>query len=366
MQIWNQTPFPSEFTMGMDVAAREYLVLVVKGTFAFPNDPGGPVRPAAEQAPLVMADTFTGEPGFSATRWETDFAFRKARCDVVLNGSAHAPGSRPAEHVRVGLKVGAWSKTLDVFGHREWRSLGPAFVATRPLPFLRQPITYDHAWGGTDRLDPDDPLPGAYLRNPVGTGWAQPRNQSRIPGLRLPATQAPGETITSPFGEYTPASFGPMGRGWPGRIEYGGTYDQAWIDDVFPFLPADFDERYFQMAPPDQQIDSPRAGTDVQLVGLTTSGREQFRLPLTELPITLFRGRETAFDGSLQPDTLLFDTDARILCLVWRLQAPIRRTILDYTEAWIGRPTEAMLRARREGRRYIRAAGVEPEPEDAA
>jgi hypothetical protein len=70
-----------------------------------------------------------------------------------------------------------------------------------------------------------------------------------------------------------------MGRGWPGRIEYGGTYDQAWIDDVFPFLPADFDERYFQMAPPDQQIDPPRAGTDMQLANLTPRGREQFRLP---------------------------------------------------------------------------------------
>jgi hypothetical protein len=157
-----------------------------------------------------------------------------------------------------------------------------------------------------------------------------------------------------------------MGRGWPGRIEYGGTYDQAWIDDVFPFLPADFDERYFQMAPPDQQIDPPRAGTDMQLVKPhAPRPRAVPPAPLTELPVTLFRGRETAFDGTLQPDTLLLDADARTLSLVWRLQAPISRTILDYTEAWIGRPTEAMLRARREGRRYIQAAGAEPEPEDA-
>ena len=54
-------------------------------------------------------------------------------------------------------------------------------------------------------------------------------------------------------------SFGPMGRGWPGRIEYGGTYDQNWIDNIFPFLPPDFDDRYFQMAPPDQQTPAPRA-----------------------------------------------------------------------------------------------------------
>ena len=136
--------------------------------------------------PLVMADEYTGAPGFSAPLWETDFAFRKPRCDIVLNGAAYAPDRRPATRVRVGLKVGAWSKVFDVFGHREWRARGPLFAATAPEPFLRRPISYDVAWGGTDRLDPDDPLPGAYLRNPVGTGWAQPKHQRLIPGLALP------------------------------------------------------------------------------------------------------------------------------------------------------------------------------------
>jgi hypothetical protein len=33
----------------------------------------------------------------------------------------------------------------------------------------------------------------------------------------------------------------------------------------------------------------------------------------------------------------------------------MKRIITEFTEAWIGPPTEAMLRARREGRAYIRA-----------
>ena len=139
MQIWNQTGFPHEFTMGMDKAGHEYIVLVVKGTFDFPAEPGGPVRKSETQVPLVMADKYTGAPGFSATLWETDFAFRKPRCDVVLNGAAYAPGGRPAERVRVGLKVGDWSKLFDVVGHREWRAIGPLFAATSPQPFLTPP-----------------------------------------------------------------------------------------------------------------------------------------------------------------------------------------------------------------------------------
>lgn len=354
MQIWNQTGFPHEFTMGMDKAGHEYVVVVVKGTFDFPPAPGGPVRKSERLTPLVMADTHTGAPGFSATMWETDFAFRKPRCDVIANGAAYAPGGGPTERVPVGIKLGSWSKIFEVLGNREWRARGPVFMATAPQPFLRQPFSYDVAWGGADRLDPEDKLPASYPLNPVGSGWARTRNQHLIPGLRLPNTQAVGEEVRSPFGDYRPMSFGPMGRGWPGRIEFGGTYDENWTKNIFPFLPADFDERYFQMAPPDQQIDPPRGGEEVMLVNLTPAGRESFRLPKTALPITLFKGRKKAFEGDVLPDTVLFDPENRRFSLVWRVSQRIHRTILDFSECWIGPPTRGMLRARMTGKRYIR------------
>ncbi len=366
MRVYDQTGFVNQFTMAMDPAGHEFILLVIKGTFDFPAEPGGPVRRAATQAPLTMADEYTGAPGFSAPLWETDFAFRKPRCDVVLNGAAYAPDRRPATRARVGLKVGGWSKVFDVHGHREWRARGPLFGATAAEPFLRRPISYDTAWGGTDRLDPDDPMPGAFLANPVGTGWSQPKHQRLIPGLALPANQVIGEDISSPFGDYTPVSFGPKGRGWPGRIEWGGTYDQNWIDNIFPFLPPDFDDRYYQMAPPDQWTDPPKGGEEVMLVNLTPAGRDYFRLPATALPVTLFKDRDIAVETELFPDTLLFDPENRRFSLVWRVSSRIRRTILDFTEAWVGPPTSAMLRARREGRIYIRAVNdMLPEDEEA-
>lgn len=359
MQIWNQTGYLHQFTMGMDKAAHEYVVVVVKGTFDFPETQGG-VRRSAEQAPLVMADIPTGVPGYSATLWETDFAFRKPRCDVIANGCAYAPGGRPAERVTVGIKLGSWQKAFEVVGTREWRARGPLFMATAPQPFVRQHFSYDTAWGGTDRLDPEDKLPASYGANPVGTGWARTRNQHLIPGLRLPSTQAIGEEVRSPFGDYRPMSFGPTGRGWPGRIEFAGTYDDNWAKNIFPFLPPDFDERYFQMAPPDQQVDAPRGGEEVVLVNLTPGGRESFRLPPTGLPVTIFKGAQTAYDAELHPDTVLFDPENRRFSLVWRLQQRIHRTILDFTECWIGPPTKGMLLARAKGKRYIRTFGFPP------
>jgi len=358
MQIYNQTRYVSEFTMGMDKTGREFLSLVVKGTFDFPANAQQEPTPSKVQTPLVMADEFTGEPGYSATLWETDFAFRKKACDVILNGCAYAADGKPSKVVRVGLKVGKWSKLFDVFGHREWRTMGPATMATDPVPFYKQRFSYDNAFGGVDRLDPDDKLPGAYLPNPVGIGWATGRNHARLPGLALPNTQAIGEDITTPYGDYTPMSFGPVSRAAPQRLKYAGTYDQNWIDNIFPFLPADFDERYFQMAPKDQQIPLPAKGTEIGLANLTPAGREVFRLPETGLPLTVFRKRNKVFDQVVRPDTLLFDPEARKFSMVWRIDIPIKRIITEFTEAWIGLPTDAMLRARAEGRGYIRAVAT--------
>ncbi|TIX64027.1 MAG: DUF2169 domain-containing protein, partial [Mesorhizobium sp.] len=168
-------------------------------------------------------------------------------------------------------------------------------------------------------------------------------------------TQAVGEEIRSPFGDYRPMSFGPMGRGWPGRIEYGGTYDDNWADNIFPFLPPDFDERYFQMAPVDQQIDHPRGGEEMQLVNLTPEGRLGFRLPATGLSMTFFKHQQRVFDGSVLPDTLLVDAENRRFSLVWRVSQRIQRMILEFTECWVGPPSESMLRAMDRGKEYIRA-----------
>ncbi len=357
MQILDQTGFPHQMGTGMDVAGQAFMLLVVKGSFAFPERESDPPLPLQDQRPLVMVDEYTGAPGFSAPLWESDFAFRKPLCDVVLNGAAHAPGARPVERLRVGLAVGNWSKQFDVVGQREWRTLGPAIAATRPYPFTRMPFSYDTAFGGPDRSRPPGPDVPVHAANPVGLGWATASGGSPA-GLALPNTEAPGQEITSPYGDWQPMALGPYGRGWPLRLPYGGTYDERWVAETAPFLPRDFDERYYQMAPPDQQIVPPAPFTPVVLVHLTPRGREAFRLPDTRLPFRVWRGRDCCLDTVALPDTLAIDAEARVLMLSWRVQVPIRRTIAEFSRAWIGAPTAAMLRAEREGRGYIRLAAV--------
>ncbi|UYV37336.1 DUF2169 domain-containing protein [Rhodobacteraceae bacterium D3-12] len=353
MQVYNRTPYLWFPTMGMDVAGREYLSFVIKGSFAFPDNPNDLPEPLSEQVPLVTADTFKGEPGFSATLWETDFAFRKANCDVVVQGAAYAPGGKPATKVQVGLRVGQWSKSFNVIGPRNWVVVGPTVSTTRPHPFTRQEFSYDTAFGGADLSNPDDDKPPAYVANPSGCGYASPKNQSRLTGQPLPNTEELHEPVTSPYESYRPMALGPVTRGVPQRLRYGGTYDKNWEDNIFPFLPPDFDERYYQQVGEDQQIAPPAPHTEVVLLNLTPQGREGFRLPDTRLPLRLFRGSATALEQVLLPDSLLIDPEQRRFSLTWRAEVPIKRHLTEFSQAWIGAPTRGLLRAHDAGKRYV-------------
>ena len=340
------------FTMAMDPYGRQHVVFVIKRTFDFPEAEGVICRPAAEQDALVMSDTFWGEPGVSAPREETDFSHIKPRCDVLLEAMAHTPEGRPRERVRVGVRLGAWSKVLDVVGDRMWLAGAITPRSTDILPFVRMPITYDRAFGGVDRLDPDDDPPHAYLPNPVGRGWHRVVNQSRLTGSPLPNIEKPGQPISLPWESYVPMSFGPVARGWPDRLRYAGTYDQNWIDNVFPFLPRDFDIRHYQAAPEDQQIAYPTGGEPVTLVNLTPEGRTSFRLPDVDMPVVFVRRRADDVEMRAPVDTVVIRPEERKLTLTWRASLPLERDIFEVPECIVGHRSKAFWRARRLGKTY--------------
>src|SRR5262249_5273098 len=104
MKLINATGMATGYTMGLDKEGRESIVVVVKGTYRIPKNANDEPVLTPKQIPLVTADLFSGEPGNSAPTYETDYAPRKPRCDILLNGSAYAPGGRPAERVTVSLR----------------------------------------------------------------------------------------------------------------------------------------------------------------------------------------------------------------------------------------------------------------------
>jgi len=335
MQIINSTPMPADVTVHTEIDGREALVIVVKGTFRISADVKA-LRLHEDQQPLVMADVFYGEPGTSAPKYEVDFAPRKQACDVLLNASAWAPGGRPTQRVPVGVAIGAWLKAFDVVGDRTWEG-GLALHPGPPQPFTSMPITYDRAFGGTDRKSDNPAKHAAFMPNPVGAGFHKLLKREWVVGTPLPNTEESGQSVDRPEVAYRPMSFGPIGRHWDPRRAYAGTYDQHWIDEVFPFLPADFDDRYFQAAPTDQQVPKPLGEQRVTLLNLTPDGRRDFVIPAIDAPIVVFPKRGGREDLAGLLDTVVIEPDADRVALTWRATRPLKRSIFEIAQVHVGR-----------------------------
>jgi hypothetical protein len=352
MELLNASKLLAAYTQGMEPDGRESLVVVAKGTFNLPLD-GRAATLADTQQPLLMADTFLGEPGLSAPLQEMDFAPVKPFCDVLVRGKAYAPGGRPVTQLAAGIRVGRVRKAFSVLGPQQWQ-LGLLGVSPGlPQPFTEQNISYAQAFGGSHPMVNAPEIRHCYLDNPSGCGW-YPRSIDRINiiGMPMPSTEELGKPIDSPSGDFRPMALGPIGRSWPRRVRFAGTYDDAWLADCFPFLPADFDSRYFQAAPDDQQTDYLRGGEDVLLLNLTPQERAGFRIPEMDVPVTYFLkkgGHETV---QAVIDTLLIDTDALQVQLTWRVSRPLRRNMFEIAQVLVGTTSTGWWRARELGKDY--------------
>lgn len=198
-------------------------------------------------------------------------------------------------------------KALLVSGGREWRRRHlatralslftlPQWKLTAPLPVTTVPLRYEYAYGGENKILATEQaakrvgrqyrLPGrvpqaskasagdlaealahsVYEPNPVGRGFAERWYLHAARPERVPAPQieAASEPIAR-FGKtYIPQGFGVVGRGWQPRLALAGTYDQQWLDERHPNLPADFDFGYWNGAPTDQQV-TPHLSGDEQI-----------------------------------------------------------------------------------------------------
>ncbi|MBI2899867.1 MAG: DUF2169 domain-containing protein [Planctomycetes bacterium] len=325
MELTNATGLAADIAMGLRPDGRELLVVAVKGTF-----PIGKTAP--EPVPILAADEAAGLPGLSPPAAESDLAPVKAKCDVLLNGRAYA--AQPSERVTVALRVGALAKSFDVVGPRVWTDQGPSPAQ----PFTTMPISYAVAFGGPQ-----------YAENPVGVGFHDPKEAKDKP---LPNTEEPGKPVAKPDERYRPMAFGPLGRSWQPRAKLAGTYDKNWIENVAPFLPADFDDRFYQCAPEDQQTDFLRGGETVELENLAPQGKLSFAIPKIDVPVVFMLKSGEHEETCAVCDTLLIEPDLGRFTLAWRASRPLRRNVFEVAQVVVGRKSRGWLRAMRCGKRY--------------
>lgn len=322
MQITrNSLGLPASLTVVADKDARDWCVVVVKGTFRTSDD--GAMQPASEHVDVVYADEHYGDPETTSTRLECDFALHKPMTDVLVLGDAVPPGGASAREVVVGLEVEGRLKTAVVTGDRWWVAAVGSLVQTPPLPFTTMPLVFERAVGG-----PKHP------ENVVGVGPAV--DGGRLPNLEHPRHR--GAVI----------GFGVVGRAWQPRIGYAGTYDRHWLDHICPFLPNDFDHRYFQAAPSDQQFAHFRGGEVIRCIHMAAEPVVTYRMPAVDVPVCFsFRDRDVLEQAVL--DTVILEPHHGRATLSWRARVALGKKIDALREVHIGRspPASDMLGYRR-------------------
>jgi hypothetical protein len=297
---------------------------------------------------------------------------------------------------RAALPVALVDKRLQVYGPRQWRraSVAPTLAKAltlglaSPSPWQLSapeasascPLQYELAFGGSCRINAGDAAArrvakahrlnatqlaqhpdadaeptlrpvahDASLSNPVGLGFARrwyldATRADELPAHRLDRAAAPitgadfwrianasANTSAQPL---APAGFSPVGRGWQpraalvGKVSPGPDRIQAGLA-----LNLDFDFRYWNCAPQDQQCRHLRGGEQIVLTNLfapthpgsrtVEQGSEQsselrFLVPQREL---VLMGINAAGEMQLHApviDTVLIDTEAQQVDICWR------------------------------------------------
>jgi hypothetical protein len=363
MDFENRTPFSALtwFAEEIDRSESQVFALAV-GYRLVPAGEGGDthrVEPLQGDHAIALEeeDRYAGAPLGSSVLAESDLAPRKARCDVIVVATAYAPGGAATARFPARLQLAGpggealLDKALAITGPRWFERDGDRWSLGDPGPARAVPVRWEHAYGGASRV-PAAGLDEVCVLNPLGTGWmdarylaaldeaGEPRparlpapqiEDPRRPLVALDVVRQPMATNAAQMAEAAracasaPVGLGAVGRAWTPRLQRAGTYDEAWLRDGWPHLPADFDVAHWNAAPDDQQLEALPPGSRLTLTNLTApehGGALRVTLPAARAVLRLH-----ARDGSVEAwplgvDLLRVDAEAMRLSLVHRITVP--------------------------------------------
>lgn len=331
LQVENQTPFVPAMFVFPDPEGVDTLYVALKATFTIGD---GTLRVAEEQVPLAPADVHFGEPGKSSLKYASEAHLSKPATDVAVVGAAHAPGGKPVPYFGVSLSVGRLKKIIHVFGDRVWKAGTFRTAPSEPEPTASVPLVWERAYGGQADLG------GGKIafepRNPVGCGFLGKRRARELDGTPVPNLEHPAQPLKSAGDHPPPAGLGFVAPSWQPRAAFAGTYDEAWQKGRAPYLPEDFDPRFFHAAPPDQIYPGYlKGGEPVELMNLSPTGRQRFTLPVCDVDA------EVNVDGAVQRpplaiETLLLEPDQERFSLLWRGAMPCDKRVLKVRKIVFG------------------------------
>ncbi|AMY08127.1 hypothetical protein LuPra_01315 [Luteitalea pratensis] len=339
LQLQNTTPFKTAMAVLPDRAGIDTLYVVVKATLH--------IRPklslSDEQAPVVLADEYYGDPTSTSLRVPSELHIGKPGTDVLLIGSAWAPAGRPVRQTQVSVAVAGRQRTMLVTGDRVWRDGRPS----DPRPFESMPLVWERAFGGSHRRGE---VVLSEERNPVGCGFAgeQPAGDQKDPppppnleGQPLPNIESPEAPLQQPGQKPAPICLAPIAASWLPRRAFAGTYDERWQRSRAPYLPDDFDPRFLQCAAPDFAFDRYlTVGEQVHVSGALPDGPIALTIPDPRLVVAVTVAGTTD-EPAARLETLWIEPDQNRVCLTWRAAFPCDRRVLKVEKIVVSRAGSA-------------------------
>lgn len=315
MEVVNATPYvllPFDYSPAPSMPA---LSLIVKGTFALRPDQPAVAVDKAKQRQIMADDVHMDDIGRSL-RYASDLVPIKVRGEVLVHAVCYTPDGRPRTSCDVSIAVGPIQKALRITGDRAWsRDAQGQPIVGRTQPFESMPIRWERAFGGL-----------SSPHNPLGRGiepW--PDDAGKLIHY-LPNIEPREKRVADPAERPPPVGLGPISPMWEPRLSQQGTRDQRWAMFRAPLPPKNFDPRFFNAAPEDQQLAEGYFWGDEPIV-MTGLHKEipvyRTSLPGKRLRVFLLirqpKGAPSRFtEVHMNLDTVHIDMEAEQLVLAWR------------------------------------------------
>ncbi len=318
LQLKNNTPFAADMALFPNEQGIDTLYIIVKASFKI----GSKWTLSDEQISPVKADEYWGEPNDSSIKYASDFHIGKPVTDIIMLGSAFSPNAEPVKQLDVSLEVGEVHKTIRVFGNRVWQN----GAISEAEPFQNMPIVYENAFGGSHINNDGEHL--LETKNPVGRGFAGKRSINEMNDIALPNLEDPAMLIKQYTDQPEPACFAISSPSWKPRTNYVGTYDEAWQTQRAPYLPLDFDKRFFNMAHSNLIYPGYLTGGEaVHITNMHAGGDMQFNLPRVNL-VSRVDINNKHEHPPFNLETLLLEPNQLQLSLIWRAALPCDKRAL--------------------------------------
>jgi len=302
--VTSQGPLAVGSVVFRDNHGQFVCTIVAKITYSLGS---GIVPPVDEPVPIQEEDGHWDDDSARSVHVPSDLVPFKKTPEVVVVGSAFAPGDRPVSNIIARVIVGSVDKSVEAFAPRFLRDSG---IEEGPRA-RRFPLRYEYAAGGPDT---DNPM-GMDIGRPDGRG------RRSIPQVLPVACEV--NVMTN----HLPAiGLGPLPATFRTRSEELRPGDRGWIaDPTREALPLGFPSNYFQSAPADQWLTRPLAANErVVLENLhQRHARLVMTLPGLE-PVAIVLGHAEPL--RLRGDLLVIDSDRALCTLTFRGHLPIGET----------------------------------------